>query len=219
MIILSRNKKTHRNRNTPYTTTHIGTKRYRCIRSKNKKTGEIGFPIVKKGGTYEPLLSFKELPNFNKFKSKGRGWSYTKNYKPVMDRIVLDIDSPDDLGKAFEVTKKIMQELAEYNDSINLYFSGSKGVHCEILTEELNIIDTTVEQPKNACIIYTNFLNYFQDKYNEVDLSLIDVGTRIIRKHQTKHEKTGNYKILIDINASLEDILKSSKKKSRYGRV
>lgn len=208
---MSRNKKTHRNRNTPYTTTHIGTKRYMCIRSENKKTGDIGFPIVKKGGTYEPLLSFKELPKYDKLESKGRGWPYTKNYKPVMDRIVLDIDSPDDLGKAFEVTKKIMQELEEYNDSINLYFSGSKGVHCEILTEELNIIDTTVEQPKNACIIYTNFLNYFQDKYNEVDLSLKDVGTRIIRRHHTKHEKTGNYKILIDINASLDDIIKSSK--------
>ena len=200
-----------RNKNTPYTTTHIGTKRYMCKMSKNKETGKIGFPIVKKGGNYEPLLSFKELPKYNIFKQNGRGWSYTKNYKPVMDRILLDIDSPDDLSKAFEITKKIVQELKEYNDSINLYFSGSKGMHCEILTEELNIINTTVERPKNACIEYTKFLNYFQDKYNEVDLSLKDVGTRIIRRHHTSHEKTGNYKILIDINASLEDILESSK--------
>lgn len=187
-----------------YIKTHIGTYRYRCLKTKT------GYPVRAKGN-YESFLSFKELPPFNEMKKNGRKWIYTKNYKPVMDRILLDIDCDGDLEKAFIVTKLIMQDLEDYADCINVYFSGSKGFHIEILTEEIDIIDTTVEKPMYACMQYVEFLNYYQSKFNEVDLSLKDVGTRIIRKHHTKHEKTGNYKILVDINASLEDIQSSSK--------
>ena len=187
-----------------YGITHIGTYRYRCIKTKNGK-----FPIHSKGN-YESLLSFKDLPYHRELKRNGRKWKYTKDYSPVMDRIFLDIDCPGGLDKAFSVTKSIMQDLAEYEDCINVYFSGSKGFHIEILTAELDIIDTTADKPMDSCYQYVNFLNYFMDKYNEVDLSLKDVGTRILRIHHTRHEKTGNYKILIDTNASLETILKNS---------
>ncbi len=184
--------------------THIGTYRYNCL-----KTAK-GFP-VKANGNYESLLSFKELPSYKELRKNGRKWKFTKNYYPVMDRILLDIDCPGGLDKAFTVTKSIMQDLGAYSDSINVYFSGSKGFHIEILTSELDIIDTSVTKPMDSCYQYVNFLNYFMDKYKEVDLSLKDVGTRIIRKAHTRHEKTGNYKILVNINASLDDILEYSK--------
>ena len=186
-----------------YELTHIGTYRYKCLKT------DKGFPINRKGN-YESLLSFKELPSYKELKKTGRKWQFTKNYYPVMDRIVLDIDCPGGLDKAFTVTKSIMQDLTEYLDCINVYFSGSKGFHIEILTAELDIIDTNVAKPMDSCYQYVNFLNYFMDKYSEVDLSLKDVGTRIIRKTHTKHEKSGNYKILIDINADLNTILENS---------
>ena len=186
-----------------YKKTHIDTFRYRCKKTSN------GFP-VHQNGNYESLLSFKELPPYKEFKQKGRSWIYTKNYQPVMDRILMDIDC-EDLETAFNVTKSIMQELDNIKDCINVYFSGSKGFHIEILTELLDIVDTSVDKPMDSCYQYVEFLNYFMDKYPQVDLSLKDVGTRIIRIHHTKHEKTGNYKILVNVNASLSAILTSSK--------
>jgi hypothetical protein len=189
-----------------YTETHIGTYRYQC----NKNT-EYGFSLVRQNGKYESLASFKDLPSFMKLKKNGRKWIHTKTYAPIMDRIVLDIDS-EDLEKAFKVTKSLMQEFQDYQDNINIYFSGSKGFHLEILTDELDIIDTTADKPMNSCIKYAEFLNYFNNEFNEVDESLKDIGTRVFRKHHTKHEKTGNYKILIDVNASLDEILAHSKK-------
>lgn len=184
-----------------YKITHIKTERYYC----NQK-----YNLAKKGN-YESLISFKKLPPFSKLKKNGRKWKYTKTYQPIMDRLILDVDCDENLQQAYEVTQLIMQDLNEYTNSINVYFSGSKGFHIEILTDELNIIDIKAESAKESCIKYAEFLNYFNDKYNEVDTSLKDVGSRIIRVHHSKHEKTGNYKILIDINASLEDILTNSK--------
>ena len=192
-----------------YNKTHIGAWRYKCIRVLNRE-GKYVYPI-NKDGNYESLLGFKELPKYSKLKDTGRKWVYTKNYKPVMDRILLDIDF-DDLKTAFEVTKNILQDLSDYREYINVYFSGSKGFHIEIITDELDIIDTTVELPKDSCSQYVEFLNYFEDKYEGVDLSLKDVGARIIRIHHTKHEKTENYKILVDVDATLEEIIAESKR-------
>ena len=200
-------------KNNSYIITHTGAKRYTCKTAKNKDGKTVYLIAKKRGGNYESMVSIKDLPKFNILKDKGRSWPYTKNYKPVMDRIVLDIDCPDGLDTAFEVTKKIMQETEEYKEYANIYFSGSKGFHIVWITAELDIIDTNAERPMYACPLYRNFLNYFNNKYPEVDLNIKDIGTRIFRKHRTKHEKTGNYKILIDINASLEEILKKSKKK------
>ena len=195
-----------------YKKTHIDTYRYRCksVTYENKKGKMVTDYPVNQKGNYEPLLSFTALPPYKEFKEKGRSWKYTKHYQPVMDRILLDIDC-EDLETAFDVTKKIMQDLDDVTDHINVYFSGSKGFHIEILTELLDIVDTSVDKPKDSCDQYVEFLNYFMDKYPQVDLSLKDVGTRIIRIHHTKHEKTGNFKILVNLNASLDDILTSSK--------
>ena len=190
--------------NVGYTETHTGTLRYKC-----KSTRKGGYP-VHENGNYESLLSFQALPDWKTFKGHGRKWKYTRNYQPVMDRILLDIDC-EDLNTAYEVMQGISSDLEAYNDCINIYFSGSKGFHIEILTEELDIIDTTAERPMNSCKQYVEFLNYFMGLYPQVDLSLKDVGTRIIRIHHTKHEKTGNYKILIDTNADLEAILSASR--------
>ena len=59
-----------------YGITHIGTERYRCKRQLNRKTNRLLYPIDSKGN-YESLLSFKDLPNSNKLKS--RKWKFTKN--------------------------------------------------------------------------------------------------------------------------------------------
>ena len=187
-----------------YKETHLKTFRYKCKKINN------GFPVVK-NGNYESLASFKALPPFKEFKEKGRRWEYTKEYKPIMDRIVLDIDC-EDLNIAYDVANAVMNDLAEYSNCINVYFSGSKGFHIEILTAELDIIDTSAKQPKDSCFQYEEFLNYWNSRYNVVDTSLKDVGVRVIRIHHTRHEKTGNYKVLADITASLDDIIESSKK-------
>ena len=174
-----------------YEKTHINTYRYKC------KSTKHGYPISA-SGNYESLLSFNDLPPLTKLKETGRSWKYTKNYTPIMDRIVLDIDC-ENLEIAYNVTKQIMHDLSCVKDSTNIYFSGSKGFHIEILTDQLNIVDTSAEKPKDSCMQYVNFLNYFMDKYPQVDLSLKDVGTRIIRIHHTKHEKTANFKPSITV--------------------
>ena len=195
-----------------YKETHLKTFRYRCERSKYKEDGKIklAYPI-NPNGNYESLLSFKALPLPPYKNLKSRKWIYTKNYQPVIDRLVLDIDCEDDLETAFEVTKCIMQDLSDYDEYINVYFSGSKGFHIELLTDELDIVDTSVEKPKDSCYQYVEFMNYFMDKYPQVDMNLKDVGTRIFRIHHTKHESSGRYKVLADINASLDAILLNSK--------
>lgn len=196
-----------------YTASHIeGAYKIRCKKSIKKKGA---FPLHQTGN-YETLASYKDLIPYTELKDKeqngkgGRTWNNVKGFNPIMDRLILDVDS-EDLNKSLAVTQEVMQELADYRDCINVYFSGSKGFHIELLTDELDIIDTTAEKPKDSCKQYEEFLNYFNDKYNEVDTALKDAGTRLIRKHSTKHEKTGNYKILVDINAKLDDILENSK--------
>ena len=191
---------------TDYTKTHLESYRYRC--RKNKKG--YGFQLIK-NGNYDSLASFKNLPSYKEFMKNGRKWKFTKTYQPIMDRFILDVDCKDDLEKAFLVTQQLMQDLSDYKDCINVYFSGNKGFHIELLTAELDIVDITADKPGDSCPKYESFLNYFNDKYNEVDTSLKDVGVRVLRKHHTKHEETGNYKILIDVNANLDDILTSSK--------
>lgn len=143
-----------KNKNTPYAITHIGTKRYTT-----RKTGGIA---KRRGGNYESLASFKNLPQYNELEKSGRSWEALINYKPVVDRIVIDVDS-EDLDKALQVTKEIMQETEEYKEYANIYFSGSKGFHIAWITAELDIIDTTVEKPKDSCPLYRNFLNYFHN--------------------------------------------------------
>ena len=189
-----------------YKKTHLDSYRYRC--RKNKKG--YGFQIIK-NGNYESLASFKNLPSYKDFMKNGRKWKFTKTYQPIMDRFILDVDCDNDLEKAFHVTQQLMQDLSDYLDCINVYFSGSKGFHIEILTDELDIVNLTADKPGESCPKYEEFLNYFHSKYDEVDTSLKDVGVRVLRIHHTKHEKTGNYKILVDVNASLDKILTSSK--------
>ena len=198
-----------------YTASHIeGAYRIRCQKIK-KEPRDIY--IMHQTGNYETLASYKALITYKELKGRekagkgGRTWKNVKEFEPIMDRFILDVDS-EDLNKALEVTQEIMQELADYRDYINVYYSGKKGFHCEILTDELDIMDLTADKPGNSCPKYEEFLNYFHDKYNEVDTQLKDAGVRLIRKHGTKHELTGNYKILVDYNAKLDDILENSKK-------
>ena len=196
-----------------YTASHIeGAYKIRCKKSIKKKGA---FPLHQTGN-YETLASYKDLIPYNELKERerakkgGRTWKNVKGFKPIMDRLILDVDS-EDLNKSLTVTQAVMQDIADYKDCINVYFSGSKGFHIELLTDELDIIDLTAEKPGESCPQYEGFLNYFNDKYNEVDTALKDAGVRLIRKHGTKHEKTGNYKILVDYNAKLDDILENSK--------
>ena len=166
---------------------------------------------IKMNGNYETMVSFKDLPPFKQLRKEGRKWNTIKNYSPVLERLILDIDN-ESLENALETTREIMQnELREYAPCINIYFSGNKGFHVEILTDELDIIDINAESAGDSCIPYKEFLNYFNNKYQDVDTKIHDAGARIIRKPNTKHEKSGKYKILINVNASLENVLNHAK--------
>ena len=166
---------------------------------------------IKMNGNYETMVSFKNLPPFKQLRKEGRKWNTIKKYSPVLERLILDIDNKS-LENALKNTREIMQnELRDYAPCINIYFSGNKGFHVEIQTEELDIINIRAESAGDSCIPYKEFLNYFHNKYSDVDTKIHDAGARIIRKPNTKHEKSGNYKILVDVNASLEEILDYAK--------
>ena len=72
-----------KNKNTPYAITHIGTKRYTT-----RKTGGIA---KRRGGNYESLASFKNLPQYNELE-KSRyllsGYGVVFQFIPVIGLLV-----------------------------------------------------------------------------------------------------------------------------------
>lgn len=177
---------------------------------------------------YSTILGFNKLPVINKeyinvvkklkqnnevdkdISVYSRSWAVIKHFEPVLNRIVIDVDS-ENLKDSLKTTRNIIDELKEYSQYINIYFSGSKGFHIEMDCEPLDIIDITTDRAGDCCLQYKEFLNYFKDKYNEVDTSITD-GTRQFRQPHSVHKKTGNYKVLVDITKDLDTILKNSKK-------
>jgi KaiC/GvpD/RAD55 family RecA-like ATPase len=109
----------------------------------------------------------------------------------VTDRLVFDFDSDKDLEAARQDTIALLNSLDNLGMNVNtieLYYSGSKGFSVEILTNQ------TFTQPefKNMVFGLAKHLPTFDKKIFDPQ--------RVFRVPGTKHQKSGMFKIPIDID-------------------
>lgn len=125
------------------------------------------------------------------------------------NRIIFDLDSKEDLEKARKdallLCSRLLSEGME-DKNIQLYFSGNKGYHVELFTDQY-YSRKEIE----------NILNHYAGDLVTVDFKITD-EQRVIRTALTKHPKTGLYKIPVsmfelelvqssDINLEAQNVL------------
>lgn len=124
----------------------------------------------------------------------------------VTDRLVIDLDSKEDLNLALSQTREVIKTLTFHkinHDDIQVCFSGKKGFSIEVkLAEMLNRA-----QLKSVAKAIAGHLESFD--------STIYSENRIIREPFTKHQETGLYKhpLTIDqlFSLSIEEIKELAK--------
>lgn len=130
-----------------------------------------------------------------------------KGFKNVKtDKIWFDLDSTD-LDKAKADAKEVVNRLKAHNikeSSIDIYFSGSKGFTVEA---NINKMLNRTQVEHLACEVFGKDLETF-------DSTMYDEN-QIFRVPNTKHPKTGLYKVQLTINQlnlSIEKIKEYAKK-------
>jgi KaiC/GvpD/RAD55 family RecA-like ATPase len=128
---------------------------------------------------------------------------------PVMaDAFVWDFDHNEDIGKSQADAIELIERLESMgidNNSIRVFFSGNKGFHVYFLSKELKDLGCSHIIPQISKMVCKNIAEGLQT----ADESIYD-RTRIIRVINSKHPKSGLYKIPLDIeelrNCGTEDI-------------
>ncbi len=138
-----------------------------------------------------------------------KGPAYSKS-------LVWDFDSKEDLNLAKNDVRELLKRLAkevgsgkELLNHVNVYFSGNKGFHVFLKTSR----EFTPDEMKLACSKLAEGLSTFD--------SVVYNSTRAFRIHNTKHAKSGLYKILIDPTIlakddAIEQIQKQAKSIGRW---
>jgi len=109
-----------------------------------------------------------------------------------------DMDDPDSLEGALKDTRELVERLHDIgisNDSLRLYFSGNKGFHLFLLSDDLE--DVTGNANTNGYIKYV--CSDLAKGLSSFDDSVYD-KTRIIRCANSLHGKSDKYKIPLDIS-------------------
>lgn len=127
---------------------------------------------------------------------------YEKNNKSLnsfqgqafTDRLVFDFDSKENVDRARQDAIKLLESFQgngiDVASSVRVFFSGSKGFHVELFTNRT----FTPEECKELCTHIKEAL-----KLSTLDTVIYNT-TRIYRMYNTKHNKTGLYKIEVDPN-------------------
>jgi replicative DNA helicase len=111
------------------------------------------------------------------------------NGAALTNRLFFDFDSSDLEESKSDVRKLLVlldHEGVNVPQSTNVYFSGNKGFHVEVLIDK----ELTPEQLKEVC-------SSIAQKFETFDPQIYNIN-RIIRLVNTKHQKTGLYKIQLD---------------------
>lgn len=108
----------------------------------------------------------------------------------VSDKLIFDFDSEDNIEAAKEDTRLLLNKLNELGIDVlsttNVYFSGNKGFHVEV---NLNG-EVTPEEMKTIC------KNFAQD-LGTLDTQIYNI-TRLFRVVNTRHQKSGLFKVQLD---------------------
>ncbi len=139
----------------------------------------------------------------------------TKSFKGMTgvttDKIFFDFDSKDDLDQAREDTKEIVDKLLQWGiseDDIQICFSGCKGFSVSIKTDKKFT-------PEDLKTLSYNMAGYL-DTY---DGTVYD-AQRVIRMIGTKHQKSGLYKIPLELEELYELSIDEIKKEANdYKKV
>lgn len=158
---------------------------------------------------YTSLFYFpKEIKDL--FDSTGSFAGY--NGPALSKSLMWDFDSKQDLNLAKDDVRQLLNNLTEKTQlpakelmkHINVYFSGNKGFHVELATN----IEFNPEQMKKICSSLAAGLKTFD--------TVIYNSTRAFRIANTKHQKSGLYKIpinplLLSSSSAIENIQKLAK--------
>ena len=143
---------------------------------------------------YKSLYYFTD--EIKKYFEANKGSLAGYSGQALSDRLFFDLDSENNLDQArkdtLELIHRLQRDGVDLGSSCRVYFSGNKGFHLEVpLAKEF-----TPEQLKTICTNIAGDLESFDPVvYN---------ATRLIRLENTKHQKTGLYKIELDFNDLVE---------------
>ena len=148
--------------------------------------------LSKNGEFYSSLYNYKKehLDILNETKTL----SGIKDVKT--DKIFFDFDDKLNINNAQKDVQTLCTRLIEKNipkDKIGIYFTGGKGYHVEIKSNQ----EFTRKEFKNIVFNLASDLNTFDTKIND--------EPRIIRVPLTKHQSTGLYKIPITFEHLFEN--------------
>jgi hypothetical protein len=171
--------------------------------------GKMKYKIVSKGYNHRKMIPFTEdvsshvaNPNDAYYESI---FTYDESHKKQFEekksaagltglttkKLIFDFDSKEDLEKArkdaVELTARLIQKGLK-KDEIQVFFSGSKGIHIELKTNE----DFTKNQFDSTIDALAGDLNTFDKKVRDEN--------RIFRVALTKHPETGKFKIPLTID-------------------
>lgn len=137
--------------------------------------------------------------------------SLPQGTKFMADFLLFDLDS-EDLDKAHEEMQTLCQEFESGCIGFYTYFSGGKGFHVMVPTEQF-AFEPTDDDGVLARMAHTiaeelKISTWDSKVYNK---------TRVLRAVGSKHPKTGLHKIKMDWRASLEDIKKAAKRNHHAG--
>lgn len=133
--------------------------------------------------------------------------------KVYCEAVWLDIDYDQDVNEArlatVEVIKRLNVDYGINPDDLFIYFSGKKGFHVAIFNTLVGFTHSTPVQPEKI----KDFVRRLTNGIPHLDLKIYE-PVRIFRIENSKHEKSGLYKIRIsfgELQCELSDILKLAK--------
>lgn len=160
---------------------------------------------TKRSEGYESIYIYNQK-HFDEFQ-KTKSLSGIKDVKT--DKVVFDFDSKEDVNKAFQDTKVLVNRLIAdgfKQNELVVYFSGNKGLHVEV-----NLSGKVLSREEFETITQ----NYAGD-LNTFDTSVSD-EQRVFRLPMSFNEKGGKYKFplsvadLLDPAATMENIMEYAK--------
>lgn len=115
------------------------------------------------------------------------------------DFLIFDFDNKNDLQAALDDTKDVLDNLNSNEIVAYPYYSGCKGFHIYVPTSQFGFVPTSDDGilKRMAERIAGDYASFDRSVYNK---------TRIFRAPNSRHGKTGRFKVFLDTMNSLEEI-------------
>lgn len=134
--------------------------------------------------------------------------------KVYCEAVWIDVDCAGDVNQArlsaIEVVRRLNAEYQIDPDSLFLYFSGNKGFHLAIFNTLVGFTHTTPIDPLKV----KDFVRRLTNGIPHIDYVIYD-HVRILRIENSRHEKSGLYKVRLsfeELQCDMSDILALAKK-------